>query len=92
MWTLFRYDMRRLLDAEVKDIERIGRGDAVTGIMLEIDCGNSVDRDEPVLVRADPLSIEPTNSGRTLPKSGEVVRVVLDDECEVARMWLHEIA
>jgi len=37
---------------------------------------------------ADPVVVEPASDGRTIPKKGEPVWVVLNDEGMIDRIWL----
>jgi hypothetical protein len=45
-------------------------------------------RDTGVTLTAYPQVVEPTADGRTIPKKGEYVWVVLDDKGAIDRIWL----
>lgn len=80
-WELEVNDLRRCLDARTVRVHRSLWRRQVTSLSVEL-------RDGGVKLAASPLVVEPTADGRTLPKKGESVLVVLDDEGNIDRIWL----
>jgi len=82
-WDLEVNDLRPGLWAKVTRVRRSLWRRRVLGIVLEL-------QGSEAKLLADHRVVEPTESGRTLPKKDERVEVVLNDEGGVDRIWLHE--
>ncbi len=77
-WALLRYDMRPLLLGRVT---RVDAGGAGANFIV-------CDRDTGLAFETNSFHVEPTDDGRTIPRAGEIVNIVLNEEFEIDRVWL----
>ena len=79
-WEFAVSDLRPDLVARVTGIDKSWKGE-VRELTLRFE-------ETGLEVSADPLAVEPDDSGRTVPERGETVSLVVDDELTVERIWL----
>jgi hypothetical protein len=79
-WELDVHDLRQCLDARIARVHRSLWRREVRGLTVELQAG--------VKLKASPKVVEPASDGSTLPRKGERVRVVLNHEGSIDRIWL----
>src|SRR5215510_12269208 len=80
-WDLEVHDLRPSLRARVFRVRRSLWRRKVTGLVVELAVNGAK-------LVANPVSVEPASDGRAIPKKGETVWVVLNDEGGIDRLWL----
>jgi len=80
-WDLEVHDLRPSLRARVSRVRRSLWRRKVTGLVVKLAVNGAK-------LVANPVSVEPASDGRAIPKKGETVWVVLNDEGGIDRLWL----
>jgi hypothetical protein len=83
-WELEVHDLRPCLPARITRVQRTLWRRRVTALRIQLQDGG-------LMLSANPLVVEPAADGRTLPKKGEPVWVVLGDDGEIDRIWLMSV-
>jgi len=73
-------DLRQSLMASVSRIRRSLWRRKVQWLRVQL-------QDTRIVLKTFPQVVEPTADGRTMPKKGEFVWVILDDEGSIDRIW-----
>jgi len=80
-WELEVHDLRHLLTGRIARVRRSLWRRQVTGLVVELDVHR-------IKLVANPLLVEPTSDGRTIPRKNDPVRVVLNDDGWIDRIWM----